>query len=282
MNSIKPMYITALASVLLFISVTANSMGAQPTLTADHIVAYKSVGEYHLKLHIFNPKGHSNNDQTPAMVFFHGGGWNGGAPSHFFRQAKHLAERGMVAISVEYRVKKVHQATPMHALQDAKSAMRWIRGHAHQLGINPNKIAAGGGSAGGQLAAATGTTTSIEDKQDDMSISYRPQALVLFNPVFDNGPGGYGHDRVKDYWQQFSPLHNISQETPPTLGLFGEKDTAIKLSSVYRYQKRMQQSGREFELIVYENQPHGFFNDAKYQETLLAMDAFLVKQGFIQ
>ncbi len=53
--------------------------------------------------------------------------------------------------------------------------------------------------------------------------------LIVYKPiqVFDNGPGGYGHDRVKEYWQQFSPLHNITKDTPPTLGLFGEKGREI-------------------------------------------------------
>ncbi len=117
---------------------------------------------------------------------------------------------------------------------------------------------------------------------DDAAISYRPDALVLFNPVFDNGPNGYGHDRVKDYWQKFSPLHNISKETPPTIGFFGEKDSLISVSSVLNYQQLMKDVDLYFELHIYKDQTHGFFNQAKYHETLLAMTEFLRNLGYIK
>lgn len=247
----------------------------------SEIIEYKNIDGISLSLHVFYPEGHKATDNTPALVFFHGGGWNGGSVHHFYRQSQHLADQGMVAISAQYRVKQ-HKATPKESIKDGKSAMRWVRSHAQKLGINPNMIAAGGGSAGGHVAAATGTATAFEEATDNKSVSYRPDALVLFNPVFDNGPGGYGHGRVKAYWQQFSPLHNVTKDTPPTLGLFGEKDTAIKIKSVLEFEKTMKSLGNTVEIIIYKDQPHGFFNQAKYAETVLAMDKFLTAQGFIQ
>ncbi|WP_157826720.1 alpha/beta hydrolase fold domain-containing protein [Colwellia sp. 12G3] len=250
-------------------------------ITPSKLVEYKKVDGISLSLHVFNPKGHKTSDNRPAIVFFHGGGWNQGHPSQFYKQSQYLADKGMVAISAEYRIKTKHGSTPKESVEDGKSAMRWVRAHAKELGINPKMIAAGGGSAGGHVAASTGTATSIEDLNDDSSVSYRPTALVLFNPVFDNGPGGYGHGRVKDYWQQFSPLHNITKDTPPTIGFFGEKDTAIKVPSVLKFEKRMKEVGVPFEMHIYKDQPHGFFNKAKYRETVLEMEVFLTKLGFI-
>ncbi len=249
--------------------------------TPNKLIEYKNIDGISLSLHVFNPKGHKASDNRPAIVFFHGGGWNQGHPSHFYRQSQHLANKGMVAISAQYRVLKQHGTEPKMSVMDGKSAMRWVRSHAKELGINPNMIAAGGGSAGGHVATSTGTATTIEDPNDDSSISYRPDALVLFNPVFDNGPGGYGHDRVKSYWKQFSPLHNITKNTPPTIGFFGEKDTAIKVPSVLKFEKRMKEAGVPFEMHIYKNQPHGFFNEVKFDETLLEMEVFLTKLGFI-
>ena len=249
--------------------------------TPSKLIEYKKIDGVSLSLHVFNPEGHKASDHRSAIVFFHGGGWNQGHPSHFYRQSQHLANKGMVAISAQYRVLKQHGTEPKMSVMDGKSAMRWVRSHAKELGINPNMIAAGGGSAGGQVAAATGTNTRIEDANDDSSVSYRPDALVLFNSVFDNGPGGYGHDRVKAYWQQFSPLHNITKDTPPTIGFFGDKDTAIKVSSVLKFEKRMKKVGVPFQMHIYKNQPHGFFNEVKFDETLLEMEVFLTKLGFI-
>ncbi|WNC69149.1 alpha/beta hydrolase [Thalassotalea nanhaiensis] len=246
------------------------------------LIEYKKTNDISLTLHVFNPEGHKASDNRPAIVFFHGGGWNGGSPHHFYRQSKYLADRGMVAISAQYRTKKQHGTSPAESVKDGKSAMRWVRAHAKELGINPNMLAAGGGSAGGQVAAAAGTATTIEELGEDKTISYRPDALVLFNPVFDNGPGGFGYDRVKDYWQQFSPLHNVTKDTPPTVGMFGEKDTAIKVKSALEFEKLMKGLGNTVELHIYKDQPHAFFNDAKYEETVLDMDKFLTKQGFIQ
>jgi len=250
-------------------------------ITPTKVIEYKNVDGVSLALHVFNPEGHKASDNTPAIIFFHGGGWNQGHPSHFYPQSQYLASKGMVAISVQYRLFESHGTDPRASVMDGKSAMRWVRSHAKVLGINPDMIAAGGGSAGGHIASTLGTATTIEDPNDDLSINVRPNALVLFNPVFDNGPGGYGHERVKPYWQQFSPLHNITKDTPPTIGFFGELDTAIKLPSVYKYKKKMKEVGIPFEMHMYKGQPHGFFNVAKFDETLLEMEVFLTKLGFI-
>ena len=85
------------------------------------------------------------------------------------------------------------------------------------------RIAAGGGSAGGHVAAATATTTKYEDQNDDLSISSQPNLLLLYNPVLDNSAEGYGFNRVKDYWQDFSPMHNIHSKTPPSIFCWVQK-----------------------------------------------------------
>ena len=70
----------------------------------DEQVVYKKVGEVNLHLDVFKPKGRQAGNKCPCMVFFFGGGWTGGTPSQFYPHAQYLASRGMVAISVEYRV----------------------------------------------------------------------------------------------------------------------------------------------------------------------------------
>ena len=145
-----------------------------------------------------------------------------------------------MAIAAEYRIKSKHNTTPQECVKDGKSAIRWVRQHASELGIDPNKVIAGGGSAGGHVAAATATTKVFNEEGEDTSISCIPNALVLFNPVFDNGPiGGWSPDKVKDYWQDISPAHNISDKTPPTIVFLGTNDKLIPVKTAERFKKNM-------------------------------------------
>ena len=89
---------------------------------------------------------------TPAIVFFFGGGWSQGTVTQFTPQAKHFAERGMVAILADYRVFRRHGTTALEAMADARSAVRWVRANASKLGVDPNRIVAAGGSSGGHIA----------------------------------------------------------------------------------------------------------------------------------
>lgn len=253
--------------------------------TPNKSLVYKTIDETELKLHVFAPEGHKPTDKRPAIVFFFGGGWNNGSPSQFYPHCEYLASRGMVAISADYRVKSRNNTTPLECVKDGKSAIRWVRQHAAELGVDPTRIAAGGGSAGGQVAAATGTTRKLEEKGEDLSISSRPGALVLFNPVFDNGPSGFQHDRVKEYWEDFSPMHNISRKTPPTIVFLGTNDHLIPVKTAEAYKKRMEDKGRRCDLVLYEGQGHGFFNfkdQEYYTKTVIEMDVFLESLGYLK
>ena len=101
------------------------------------------------------------------MVFFFGGGWNGGSYTQFSRHADYLASRGMVAFAADYRTKSKHKTEPKACVSDGKSAVRWIRGNAAKLGVDPKKIIAGGGSAGGHVAATTATIKAFDESSDD-------------------------------------------------------------------------------------------------------------------
>ncbi len=195
----------------------------------------------------------------------------------------------MVAVCVQYRLKNDHDTTPIHAAQDAISAMRWVRAHAEALGIDPQRIAAGGGSAGGQLAAVTATLSdgaaAQYDEDEDLSVSFRPDGLVLFNPVYDNGPDGFGQSRFGDAWNTFSPLHNLHADLPPTRVMLGDHDNLIPVATAEAFRDQMTQLGVRSELIVYPDQAHGFFNNADtgmLQATTKAMDDFLVSLGWLK
>ena len=253
----------------------------------DKSEVYKKIGDKELEIHIFNPKDHKTGDKKPCIVFFFGGGWNRGAPSQFYPHCSYLASRGMVAMTANYRVKSRDNTTPKECVKDGKSAIRWIRANAESLGIDENKLIAGGGSAGGHVAAATATTKEFENEGDDKKISHKPNALVLYNPVYDNGPTGFAHSRVKEYWEKISPMHNLSKNTPPTIVLLGTKDNLIPVETAEKYKAIMEKNKTRCDLKLYKDQPHGFFNfrgdkNPYYQKTVIDMDIFLTSLGYLK
>ena len=246
-------------------------------------IEYKKIDTISLKLHVYNPKNLDTTKTYPTIVFFHGGGWNKGNYKAFQRQSQYLASRGMIAISAEYRLFNVHGTSPFEAVNDAKSAIRYVRKHAKELHVNPTMIAAGGGSAGGHLAAACGNVAGLEETGEDLTVSSIPNALVLFNPVYDNSKNGYGYGKVKERYTEISPLHNLSQGAPPTVVFFGTEDKTTPVASSKAYEKRMKEVGSRIELHLYKGQPHSFFNKGEYfWKTLLETDLFLTSLGYLE
>ncbi len=274
-------------------SVALAADRVKPVYTPDTIVAYRTVQKAdgssdELELSVFKPETHQASDQTPCIIFFFGGGWNGGSVTQFYPHCEYFAERGMVAISAEYRTKSSHNVDPKTCVFDGKSAVRWAREHASELGIDPERIAVGGGSAGGHVAAAVAACQELEETPDASRVICLPNALVLFNPVYDNGPSGYGNDRVKDYWESFSPMHNLHQAMPPTIAFFGTEDNLIPVSTTKAFEKAMNDVGVRYENHLYEGQTHGFFNAGRskkgadyFVETVREADRFLASLGFL-
>ncbi len=255
-----------------------------PDVSAE---TYKQASGDDLMIYRFQPATHDATEpKRPAAVFFFGGGWTGGSVQQFEQHARYLASRGMVTFVADYRVKSRQGTGPDACVADGKSAVRWIRANADRLGVDPDRIAAGGGSAGGHVAAAAGICDGLDDPADPQAgISSKPNALLLFNPVYDNGPEGWGHDRAKPWFPQISPAHNISADDPPTVVFLGDSDALIPVTAAERFDARLQDAGVHSELWVYPNQPHGFFNESKCQacfvDSVLRMDAFLVSLGWL-
>jgi acetyl esterase/lipase len=289
----------ALALLSLCVALTAGAQektakkkagGHPPVIEGTKSETYRKVGDTELKVWIFEPATKATKP-LPAIVFFFGGGWVGGSPTQFEPQSRHLAGRGMIAIVADYRVKTRQDAKPADCVSDAKACVRWVRANAAHLGIDPQRIAVAGGSAGGHLAAATATLPGLDTALDDKSVSCLPDALVLFNPgtVMAPFPGldlkgfGAGLDKARFGCEptEISPIHHVKKGTPPTIIFHGKADTTVPYATVEKFTEVMKAAGSRCELVGYEGQPHGFFNKAKYTETLAATDAFLVSLGYL-
>ncbi|MEM9942148.1 MAG: alpha/beta hydrolase [Planctomycetota bacterium] len=295
---------TFILSICLFLQIAV----AQDDSSSDRIVKegakveiYKtsedSKGEeVKLNLFIFEPEDHQPTDRRSAIVFFFGGGWNGGSPSQFVPHCKYLAKRGMVAITADYRVKS-RQGTPAIAcVSDGKSAVRWIRKNSDRLGVDPDRIASGGGSAGGHVAACTGVIKTLDEDSEDKSISSIPNAMVLFNPALAIAPFGdfkipanrmaAMEKRIGADPKTVSPYHHVASDLPPTIVFHGKKDKTVPYLTAEAFAKAMTQAGNRCELKSYPDEGHGFFNfnrkNGKFNETVAQMDQFLVSLGFLK
>jgi len=253
--------------------------------SAQEQIVYKEVNATKLLMDVYYPEKIDSSKAYPAMVFFFGGGWVSGDRYQFINQAKYFSKRGLICFLVDYRTKSKNNTTPFECVKDAKSAIRFIRKKASYFRVDTTKIIASGGSAGGHLAAATALIDSFFEATDDLSISCIPNALILFNPVIDNGPGGYGFEKIKDAYKNFSPLHNINKGAPPTIIFLGTNDKHIPVETAAYYKKVMENVGSRCDLKIYEGQSHGFFNYKNleyYKKTVIDADAFLVSLGYLK
>lgn len=278
----------ALSAIFLVASSVGLPAAERKSAPKETVLVYKTADDRSLKLLVEKPSDWKPEDKRPAVVFFFGGGWVGGSPTQFVKQSQYLATRGLVGIRVEYRtIPKGDKGPPTIPCHDAKSAMRFVRAHASELGVDPQRIAAAGGSAGGHLAAFTALVPGLDDPKDDLKIACKPNALVLFNPVFNNGPGQWGHERVGERYREFSPAHHVTKDAPPTVMFLGDKDALIPVSVLRDFEGAMKQAGVRCDAHVYAGAGHGFFNrdtaaNRWFTTTLIETDKFLASLGWLK
>ena len=249
-------------------------------------IPYKTVGDTTLRLFVFEEDEARADTRRPAIVFFFGGGWANGTPEQFFPQCEYLASRGMVTVSAEYRVKERNGTTPFECVADGKSAVRWVRAHADELGIDPDRIAAGGGSAGGHIALCTALIDDLEETGEDVSVSSRPDALVCFNPAPDLTRYANRVPESAGRAEEISPTHHVKAAAPPGILFHGIDDQSVPFEDAERFAAAMTDAGNDCQLVAYPGQEHGFFNYREgdnpcYAETLREVDRFLVRLGWL-
>lgn len=274
------------AIIILPNGIHAQTISDNPQIK-KHI--YKTRGLTRLKLYVYQPSHREFDKKLPAIIFFHGGGLKERHTDEFEPQGKYLVERGMVAVLATYTVKRSGR-TQFESIADAKSAIRWIREHVDELGIDDNRIAAGGGSAGGYLAACTALIKDYDEKNEDLSISSIPNALVLFNPPLVLPSIGDPPLSKKDIRylngraiEEISPFHNIYKGAPPTIIFQGTGDN---IQEPQQFCEKMKNYGNTCEVVLYEGRKHGFFhyfngNNPDFISTMETTLLFLSKLGYI-
>jgi len=276
-------------TVLLPGEIHAQALSSNPG-PVKHI--YKTRGLTRLKLYVYQPLSRELDKRIPAIIFFHGGGLKERHTWEFEPQGKYLVERGMVAVLATYSIKHSGR-TEFESIADVRSAIRWVRRHALELGIDENRIAAGGGSAGGYLAACAALIKDPGEKNADLSISPIPNALVLFNPRVIMPSTGDPPLSKKDIrylngrtLEELSPFHNISRGAPPTILFQGTADGEASVNDARQFCEKMVSFGNACEVVYYEGRVHGFFhyfhgNNPDFLSTMETTVLFLSKLGFI-
>lgn len=252
--------------------------------TPTRRVIYKTVGDRKLHLHIFEPEGHQSTNRRPAFLAIHGGGWTGGDAPGFYPFAEHFAEQGMVGISLEYRLRSEKDGTTVFdCIRDARSAVRWIRKNADDLGIDPTRIVAMGGSAGGHLAVSTSLFDRVNEDSDPLDVSARPDALILMYPVIDTSADGYGQAKIGDRWRELSPVHNVRGGLPPALIFHGTADAVTPYVGAKTFHDQSIAAGNTSTLITFPGGRHGYiiFDHDEYDHALMQMRDFLRLQRLL-
>ena len=210
-------------------------------------------------------------------------------------------------MSVNYRLFKARGPTIADCLADCKSAIRYLRTHARELGIDPQKIVVLGDSAGGHLAAALGTIEGFDDPADDLSVSARPDAVVCYNPIVDFTDrawikfilGGAALDRSAlpraltpsqaqfELAQRLSPRFCVKAGQPPTLVMHGLADTVVSAEQSRQFASLMQRAGNRCDLVLLDGAQHAFViarytaPEERVVDAIRKTDAFLVSLGML-
>jgi acetyl esterase len=211
---------------------------------------YKKTPQEDMYLYLLRPLKPAKK-ALPAIVYFSGGGWVNGGVYKQIPNPAWFRDHGIIGIVADYRVKSRHETSPLECIEDAKSAIRYVRAHAKELGIDPTKIIAAGGSAGGHIAACT-FIDGGDAVGENQKISSKPNALVLHNPVLGEGFG----KEFFDVHPEFSPILKIKKGWPPTILSNGTKDKTTPYEVAEKFTQQMKKAGNVCELITVKDADH--------------------------
>jgi len=251
--------------------------GKELMLLSEKIL-YKKTPQEDMYLYLLRPEGKAKK-ALPAIIYFTGGGWVNGSVDSQIANAAWFRDHGIIGITADYRVKSRHGTTPVECIRDAKSAVRYVRTYAKELGIDPTKIIVAGGSAGGHIAACTAIEGG-DEPDEDLTISSKSNALVLHNPVLGEGFGG---DFFNEH-PEFSPILHVIKGWPPTIISCGTVDKTTPFAVAQKFTKLMIEAGNVCELIPVKDADHSCdwpVSNPNFLPTLKRMTQFLEEQKFV-
>ncbi|WDQ15099.1 alpha/beta hydrolase fold domain-containing protein [Rhodopirellula sp. P2] len=241
-------------------------------------VVFGKGGDRDLKMHLVFPKTMPDKP-LPAYVWVHGGGWQSGSKEGGVNQVSRMVADGFVGATIEYRL--TGEAPFPAQIEDCKCAIRFLRAHAEEYGIDPNRIAVGGSSAGGHLVALLGTSGDVQELEGNggwQDQSSRVQAVVdLYGPTdfskFVTTKGFESHNRPgspeskllgggevlgnNDGIGRVNPITYIDDQDPPFLIIHGTEDPVVPMNQSQLLHEALESAGVETQLELIRGAQHG-------------------------
>ena len=260
---------------------------AAPFDKAD--IVYGHVGEQDLQLDVY---GADAAQMHPAILFLHGGGWSGGSRAEMASVSTFFSEQGYVCFAVSYRLVKGDQNRYPAQIDDVQRAVRWIRAHATDYGVDGGRIGAFGGSAGGQLAALLGTMETRDNSDGELAkYSSRVQCVVdLYGPsdflaipsvkIIDEAQRKAANRLLEGFlgplpensanYVDASPVTHIDSKTVPFLIFHGSKDALVPVEQSEELDVALRKAGMESKLVVFPGLGHAYSDPDALNYTVTA------------
>jgi len=285
-----------LVILIIFVASSATaevSIKAFTGLKTD--IAIGDVNGTTLRINVALPKNHGKKPR-PVMVYIHGGGLTKGDKSRFNNSIAKMAKRGIVAASVMYRLAPKHRFPA--AIEDVKAAIRFLKAHANEFNLDPERIIVNGASAGAYLATMVGVTGNASGFSDH---GIYPGVDSSVRAVIAQSPAIADYTRVK--YQNFaivkrfirtnnqdrqqalaalSPITYLDKNDPPFFLAHGSADERVPVEMSREFVVALQAIGHEFEYIEVAGGKHSLnaSRPKKASEVFSASMSFFKKHAF--
>jgi acetyl esterase/lipase len=212
------------------------------------VETYKTVDGVALEAHVFAPA--AAEGPRPALIWFHGGSWNGGSWAHCPTVCRVARERDYVVIQIEYRTEDRFASGPLAMIEDARDAVAWVRGHANELAVDRARVVIAGFSSGGSVAALLSTTSAPGDVRG--AVLMAPCVAPLGDGWFRRMTAG----RVSE--SEITPAANLGAADPAMFVVQGDADEMCPYSDTATFVKAAVRAGVEVEFLTLPGATHFF------------------------
>ncbi len=227
-----------LAGYLFYDIIPLENAPPAPGVVMKSDILYATADGVQLYLDLYSPE--SAQGAVPGIVLFYGGSWKGGRKDQLRVYAQYFAQHGYVVATPQYRLKE--EGRWPRSVQDAKCAVRWMRAHAAENGVDPKRIGVMGNSAGAYLALMAGYTSGVEEFEgnggwQDQSSAVQAVADV-YGPTDFTDAGSRDHPSLRAYmggsydedpsrYEKASPVRYVTEKSPPTCVIHGTVDMLV-------------------------------------------------------